>query len=80
MFKKLTAATFVLALTLPAAGFAADKMDVDSDGVVSADEFSAAHPEAPEGTFEKVDQDADGTLSAEEITAAQEVGLLPNAS
>ena len=78
MFTKLTAATFILALTLPVAGFAQGSMDADADGQVSAEEFAAALPDAPTGTFEQIDVNADGALDGEEIAAAQETGILPN--
>ncbi|SLN20524.1 hypothetical protein PEL8287_00850 [Roseovarius litorisediminis] len=80
MFKELTAATFALALTLPAAALASDSMDADADGMVTADEFAAAHPDAPSGTFEQIDVNADGALADDEIAAAREAGILPDAS
>lgn len=80
MYKELTAAAFVIALTLPVAAFAADSMDVDADGMVSVDEFAAAYPDAPTGTFEQIDLNVDGGLSEDEIAAAREVGILPEAS
>lgn len=77
MFKELTAATFAIALTLPAVALASDAtMDADGDGAVSAEEFATAHPDAAEGTFEQIDTDADGALSEDEITAAKEAGVL----
>lgn len=80
MLKELTAATFAVALTLPAVALASDAMDADGDGAVSAEEFSAAHPEAAEGTFEQIDTNADGALAEDEIGAAREAGILPDAS
>lgn len=80
MLKELTAATFAIALTLPAAALASDSMDADGDGAVSAEEFAAAHPEAAEGTFEQIDTNADGSLAEDEIGAAVEAGVLPDAS
>ena len=80
MLKELTAATFAIALTLPAAALASDTMDADGDGAVSAEEFTAAHPEAAEGTFEQIDTNADGALAEDEIGAAREAGILPDAS
>ena len=79
MIKKITIAGFALALTLPAAAIAGEMMDADGDGLVTADEFSAAHPDAPEGTFEQVDTNADGALAADEIAAAIDAGVLPDA-
>jgi hypothetical protein len=78
MFKKFTAATFVLALTLPVTTFAMENMDLDADGQVSADEFASAYPDAPTGTFEQIDLNADGALGVEGIAAAREVGILPD--
>ena len=80
MLKELTAATFAIALTLPAAALAADSMDADGDGAVSAEEFSAAHPDAAEGTFEQIDTNADGALDEDEISAAKEAGTLSSDS
>lgn len=80
MLKELTAATFAIALTLPAAALASDAMDADGDGLVSAEEFAAANPDAAEGTFEQIDTNADGALADDEISAAREAGVLPDAS
>ena len=80
MFKHLTAASFAIALTLPAAALATDAMDADADGLVTADEFAAAHPDAPAGMFEQIDANADGALADDEIAAAREIGVLPDAS
>ncbi len=80
MLKELTAATFAIALTLPAAAMASEAMDANGDGAVSAEEFSAAHPEAAEGTFEQIDANGDGALAEDEIGAAREAGILPDAS
>lgn len=80
MLKELTAATFAIALTLPAAALASEAMDADGDGAVSAEEFATAHPEASEGTFEQIDSNADGALTEDEISAAREAGVLPDAS
>lgn len=77
MTKEFIAATFALALSLPAVALASDAMDADGDGAVTMDEFQAAHPEADAGTFSAADTDADGMLSAEEIASAQEAGTLP---
>lgn len=74
MTKTLSAATFALALTVPALAFA---MDADGDGMVSMDEFQAAMPDAPAGTFEQLDADGDGALSEDEVAAGQEAGILP---
>ena len=79
MFKKITVAGFAIALTLPAAAIAAELMDADGDGLVTAEEFSAVHPDAPEGTFEQVDTNGDGALAADEIAAAIDAGVLPGA-
>ena len=80
MFKELTAATFVIALAIPTASLASDAMDTDADGLVTADEFAAAHPDAPAGMFEQIDANADGALADDEIAAAREIGVLPDAS
>ncbi|WP_299847158.1 EF-hand domain-containing protein [uncultured Roseovarius sp.] len=80
MLKELTAATFAIALTLPAAALASDAMDADGDGLVSAEEFAAANPDAAEGTFEQIDTNADGALADDEISAARDAGVLPDAS
>lgn len=74
MTKKLSVATFALALTVPALAFA---MDTDGDGMVTFEEFQAAMPDAPTGTFEQLDADADGMLSEDEVAAGQEAGILP---
>ncbi|MBY5987367.1 MULTISPECIES: EF-hand domain-containing protein [Roseovarius] len=76
MTKTLSAATFALALTVPALAFALDA-DTDGDGMVSMEEFQAAMPDAPAGTFEQLDSDADGMLSEAEVAAGQEAGILP---
>ena len=80
MLKELTAASFAIALTLPAAALAGDEamMDADGDGMVTAAEFEAAHPEAEAGTFERIDTNADGALAEDEVAAAKEAGVLPS--
>lgn len=80
MYKELSAAAFVIALTLPVAASATNLVDVDADGMISAEEFAATYPEAATDTFAQLDLDGDGGLSVEEIAAAREVGLLPEAS
>jgi hypothetical protein len=79
MFKKLNTATFVLALALPVAAFAQNSMDTDADGLVSADEFAAAYPDASPEAFAQIDINADGALDDTEIAAAREAGVLPDA-
>ena len=80
MYKELTAAAFLIALTLPVAASATNLVDVDADGMISAEEFAATYPDAATDTFEQVDLNGDGGLSAEEIAAAREVGVLPESS
>ncbi|KAB7613707.1 EF-hand domain-containing protein [Amylibacter sp. SFDW26] len=69
----LTAATF------STAAFAADfaTVDVDQDGAISPEEFSAAMPDVDSNAFLAADTDQSGTLSEEEMTTAVENGLLP---
>lgn len=74
MNKELIAATFAAALILPAAAHA---MDADGDGLVSAEEFQAALPDAAAGTFQQIDADGDGMLNSDEVAAAQNAGLIP---
>ena len=79
MIKDLKVVGFALALTLPAAAFAADvaTMDADGDGAVTMSEFQTAIPDAEAGTFSAVDANADGVLTEDEVTAATEAGTLP---
>ena len=51
--------------------------DVDGDGMVSMEEFTAAYPDLTEETFAIADTNADGALDADEIAAAAEAGILP---
>lgn len=78
MKTKLIAATFAVALTLPAVALAENAMDTDGDGQVTMPEFEAAHPDAEAGTFSILDANADGVLSEEELAAAQEAVVLPS--
>ncbi len=64
MFKKMTVATFAIALALPVAALAPETMDANGNGLVTADECA----------------NADGALADDEISAAREVGALPDAS
>lgn len=79
MTKELIAASFALALTLPAAALAGDiaTMDADGDGAVTMTEFQEAMPDAEAGTFSQADTNADGALTADEISEAQAAGVLP---
>ena len=77
MTKEFIAASFALALTLPAAALASESMDADGDGAVSMSEFQTAHPEADTAIFTAVDANADGVLTEDEIMAAKEAGTLP---
>ena len=45
------------------------KADANGDGVLTADEMSAAHNAARDARFAKEDKDGDGALSAEEVGA-----------
>jgi hypothetical protein len=45
------------------------KVDTNKDGMVSKDEFMAAH----EKRFEKIDADSDGALSREELKASMKM-------
>ncbi len=51
--------------------------DADGDGMLSAEEFVAAFPDATEATYLAADTDADGMVSEEEHTAAVDAGILP---
>ena len=77
MFKKLTTAGFILAVTLPAAALAGDKLDADGDGAVSMTEFNEAMPDAGASVFAEIDANADGVLSADELATARDVGMIP---
>ena len=77
MTKEFIAATFALALTVPAAALAGESMDADGDGAVSMSEFQSAMPDADSSVFTAVDSNADGLLTEDEITAAKEAGTLP---
>lgn len=59
--------------------FAADMTaaDTDGDGMISAEEFAAAYPDAEPSIFVAVDVNADGMIDAEEFeTATADGGLL----
>lgn len=79
MTKDFVAATFAIALSLPAMALAGEfsAMDADGDGFVTMSEFQQAMPEATPETFTAVDADADGALSEDEVAAAVEAGILP---
>lgn len=51
--------------------------DVDGDGMVTIEEFTAAYPDLTEESFTLADANADGMLDADEIAAAAEAGVLP---
>lgn len=51
--------------------------DVDGDGMVSMEEFTAAWPDMTAETFAAADANADGALDEAEIAAAAEAGILP---
>ena len=67
---------FVAALFAASAAFAADMTEADSngDGMLSADEFAAAYPEAAPELFAAVDLNADGMIDADEFSAATGTG------
>ncbi|QHQ34143.1 EF-hand domain-containing protein [Algicella marina] len=77
---KRTLGIAVLAGTLAMGGAAfaefAD-VDADGDGLLSAEEFVAAFPDATEATYLAADTDADGMVSEEEHGAAVDAGILP---
>jgi Ca2+-binding EF-hand superfamily protein len=79
MTKDFVAATFALALSLPAMALAGEfsTMDADGDGYVTMSEFQQAMPEATSDTFTMADANADGALSEDEVAAAVEAGVLP---
>ena len=51
--------------------------DVDGDGMVSMEEFTAAWPDLTADDFTAADSNADGMLDEVEIAAAAEAGVLP---
>ena len=69
-------ATLAATLALSGAAYAADmtEMDADGDGMLSAEEFAAAYPDAAPELFAAVDLNADGMIDADEFTAATESG------
>ena len=78
MFRKLTTASFILALSVPAIALAGgEKMDADGDGAVSMTEFNAAMPDAGASVFAEIDANADGVLSPDELATARDVGMIP---
>jgi hypothetical protein len=81
MTKDFVAATFALALGLPAMALAGEfsTMDADGDGYVTMSEFQQAMPEATSETFTTVDANADGALSQDEVAAAVDAGVIPAA-
>ena len=75
---KVVPVAFGLLLAATPALFAQDAgPDVDGDGMVSMEEFTAAYPELTEETFTMADANADGSLDEAEIAAAAEAGILP---
>ena len=75
---KVAPVAFGLMFAATPALFAQDAgPDVDGDGMVSMEEFTAAYPELTEETFAVADANADGMLDADEIAAAAEAGVLP---
>lgn len=79
MTKDFVAATFALALSLPAMAFASDlsAMDTNGDGYVTMSEFQQGMPEATAEIFTTADTNGDGALSEDEVAAAVEAGVLP---
>ena len=77
--KRLLTVTAATALTLSAGAALAAFSDADSDGdgVLSADEFVAAFPDATQEIFVAIDLNADGSIAEEEHAAAVDAGLLP---
>ncbi len=75
---KAAPAAFGLLLAATPALYAQDAgPDVDGDGLVSMEEFTAAYPDLTEDSFVLADTNADGALDADEIAAAAEAGILP---
>ena len=66
-------------LATTAAWAAFTDFDGDGDGLLSADEFVAAFPDATEDMFKAADLNADGMLSEDEHIAAVNAGVLPPA-
>lgn len=56
------------------------EIDVDQDGGLTPEEFSAAYPEATQDLWFAIDVNADDVVSEEEHQAAVENGLLPPAT
>ncbi|MGX0976977.1 Ca2+-binding EF-hand superfamily protein [Roseovarius sp. MBR-51] len=79
MTKEFVAASFAIAMSLPAVALAGEfsSMDADGDGYVTMSEFQQAMPEATADTFTAVDADADGALTEDEMAAAKDAGVLP---
>lgn len=79
MTKEFVAASFALALSLPAVALAGEfsEMDADGDGYVTMSEFQEAVSDATPDMFTAVDADADGALSEDEVDAAKDAGILP---
>jgi len=76
---KLTKITVLAFLATSMSAYAADMtaVDADGDGMISADEFAAAYPDADPALFVAVDANADGMIDAGEFeTASGEGGLL----
>ena len=66
---------FGLAGAAHAASFA--EIDANGDGVIDAEEFAAAYPDAGADAMTAADLNGDGLLSSEEHVAAVEAGVLP---
>lgn len=79
MTKDFVAATFTLALSLPAMTLASDlsAMDTNGDGYVTMSEFQQVMPEATAEIFTTADANGDGALNEDEVTAAVAAGVLP---
>lgn len=75
---KVAPVAFGLLLAATPALFAQDAgPDVDGDGMVSMEEFTAAYPDLTEESFAMADANADGMLDADELAAAAEAGVMP---
>jgi len=76
---KLSHIFAVTLMTTAGAAYAADMTaaDTNADGMISADEFTAAYPEVDPATFLAVDVNADGMIDLGEFeTATGDGGLL----
>ncbi|MFU8777237.1 MAG: EF-hand domain-containing protein [Roseovarius sp.] len=79
MTKDFVAATFALALSLPAMALAGEfsALDADGDGYVTMSELQQVIPNATAEIFTMADTNADGALNEEEVAAAVAAGVLP---